>query len=253
MASNRSGSRVSRTCLRNPTGAIGSAEQSLSLLDDVREADETVGLVEHGDIDHLRVEDLTESVADEVVHRLHLEVLGEPALHVVDERELGVALAGLLEQPGVLERDAEAAGERREQADVRLAERVLPVDVLERDHARSPCPRRRAAPTPPTWEPRPTIAPGWSYSARSSGVMASNRSGSRVSRTCLRNPNGRLRLDGVALALLDRCRGSGRARRPDRARRCRRPARRRSLGGGRRPGRTSPASRGSRRALAARR
>ncbi len=74
-------------------------------------------------------------VADEVVHRLHLEVLGEASLDVVDERELGVALTGLLEQPGVLERDAEAARERREQPDVALAERVLAVEVLERDAA----------------------------------------------------------------------------------------------------------------------
>ena len=48
-----------------------------------------------------------------------LEVLGEPALDVVDQRELGVALARLLEQPRVLERDAEAAGERGEEPDVR--------------------------------------------------------------------------------------------------------------------------------------
>jgi hypothetical protein len=86
------------------------------------------------------------TVADQVVHALHLEVLGEAPLDVVDERELGVALTGLLEQPRVLERDAEAAGERREQADVRLAERVLAVEVLERDARRSPRRRLRAGP-----------------------------------------------------------------------------------------------------------
>ena len=76
-----------------------------------------------------------EALADEVVHRLHLEVLGQATLHVIDERELGVPLSRLLEQPGVLERDAETAGERREQADVSLAERVFSVDVLQRDPA----------------------------------------------------------------------------------------------------------------------
>ena len=95
-------------------------------------------LVEHGDVDHLRVEDLMEPVADEVVHRLHLEVLGQAALDVVDQRELGVALPGLLEQPGVLERDAQAPGERRQEPDVGVAERVLAIDVLERDQPGRP-------------------------------------------------------------------------------------------------------------------
>ena len=88
--------------------------------------------VEHGDVDDLRVEDLLQAVPDEVVHRLHLEVLGQAALNVVDERELGVALSRLLEQARVLERDAEASGDRRQQPDVGVAERVLAVDVLER-------------------------------------------------------------------------------------------------------------------------
>ena len=53
-------------------------------------------------------------------------------LHAVDDRELGVALLGLLEQPlrlveqsRVLERDAHAAGERLEQTHVGLAEGML--------------------------------------------------------------------------------------------------------------------------------
>src|SRR4029453_16720716 len=112
--------------------------KSLSLLDDVREADETFGLVEHGDIDYLGVEDLTESVPDEVVHRLHLEVLGQAALHIVDQGELGVALPSLFEQTGVLERDAEGPGERGEESHVRVAERVLSIDVLKRDQPDRP-------------------------------------------------------------------------------------------------------------------
>ena len=88
------------------------------------------------DVDDLGVEDLLDPVADQVVHRLHLEVLGETPLHVVDQRELGVPLAGLLEQPSVLERDAQTPGDRGQQTHVALAERMLSVDVLERDHAR---------------------------------------------------------------------------------------------------------------------
>ena len=100
----------------------------------VGEVDAFGGLVEDLDIDDLCVEDLLDPVADEVVHRLHLEVLGEPSLHVVDERELGVALSGLLEQPRVLERDAQAPGEGRQEPQVGVVEGVLAVDVLERDH-----------------------------------------------------------------------------------------------------------------------
>src|SRR5205085_407709 len=51
-------------------------------------------------------------------------------------RELGVPLPRLVHQPRVLERDAEAAGERLEKLLVRLGEGVLAVDVLERDNAR---------------------------------------------------------------------------------------------------------------------
>ena len=78
---------------------------------------------------------VADPVADEVVHRLHLEVLREPRWTLVDQRELGVALAGLLEQPGVLERHAQAPCDRRQQPDVAVAERVLTIEVLEGDDA----------------------------------------------------------------------------------------------------------------------
>jgi hypothetical protein len=68
--------------------------------------------IEDLDVHDLGVEDLLDPVAHEVVHRLHLEVLGQAALDVVDERELGVALPRLLEQAGVLERGA-MCGRRR--------------------------------------------------------------------------------------------------------------------------------------------
>ena len=69
-------------------------------------------LVEDADVDDLRVEDLLDLVADDVVDRLQLELAGDRLLHAVDQRELGVPLPGLVHEPRVLERDAEAAGER---------------------------------------------------------------------------------------------------------------------------------------------
>ena len=87
---------------------------------------------------------VAELVADEVVHRLHVELCGEAVLDAVDDRQLGGALVGLgqeplglVEQAGVLEGDAEAGGEGVEQPDVRVAEGVLAVEVLERDDGRA--------------------------------------------------------------------------------------------------------------------
>ena len=62
---------------------------------------------------------------DEVVHRLHVELGGEALLDAVDDRQLGRALVGLgqqplrlVEQPRVLEGDAQARGEGRQQPHV---------------------------------------------------------------------------------------------------------------------------------------
>ena len=109
--------------------------EPLAALDRVR-GDEVPGcLVEHRDQDGLGVEDLLDLVADEVVDRLRVELAGDRRLDAVDQRELGVSLAGLVDEARVVERDAEAAGERDEQPLVGLGEGVLAVDVLERDDA----------------------------------------------------------------------------------------------------------------------
>ena len=70
------------------------------------------------DVDDLGVEDLPDLVADEVVHRLHVDLRREALLDLVDDRELGGPLVGLrqqalrlVEQAGVLERDAHARRE----------------------------------------------------------------------------------------------------------------------------------------------
>ena len=93
-----------------------------------------------GDVDDLGVEDLLDLVADEVVHRLHVELLRRgPAgrsLMIASSAarwSVSVSSRGLVEQPGVLERDAQAGRERRQQPDVGLAERVLAIEVLEGD------------------------------------------------------------------------------------------------------------------------
>ena len=53
-----------------------------------------------------------ELVADVIVDRLRIELAGDGRLHAVDERELGITLPRLVDEPRVLERDAEAGGER---------------------------------------------------------------------------------------------------------------------------------------------
>ena len=85
--------------------------EPLAALDRVRDDMSTGRLVEHRDEDGLGVEDLLDLVADEVVDRLRIELAGDRLLDAVDQRELGVPLSGLVDEAGVVERDAEAAGE----------------------------------------------------------------------------------------------------------------------------------------------
>ena len=84
------------------------------------------------------VEDLAQLVADQIDDGLEVELGGHAFLDAVDDRELGGALLGLLQQPlrlveqaRVLERHAHARGDRREQADLGLAEGVLALVVLD--------------------------------------------------------------------------------------------------------------------------
>ena len=86
----------------------------------------------------VRVERLPHPLADELDQGLELELRRERLPDAVDGRELGDALPRLVDQLGVLERDAQAAGDRREQPLVRLAERVLAVEVLDRQDAGGP-------------------------------------------------------------------------------------------------------------------
>ncbi len=109
--------------------------QPLTALEDVRVMQKPGRPFERPDRDHLRVEDLLDLVADGVVDRLRVELAGDRVLHAVDQRQLGVPLPRLVHQSRVLERHAQAAAERRQQADVVLGEGIRPVEVLQRDPA----------------------------------------------------------------------------------------------------------------------
>ena len=81
---------------------------------------------------------LAQLVADQVDDRLEVELAGHPLLDAVDDRELGVALLGLLQQAlrlveeaRVLQRDAHARGDGLQQAHFGFAEGVLALVVLD--------------------------------------------------------------------------------------------------------------------------
>ena len=145
----RTGALVSSTCDCGRVRAGTARREADASLDRVRVVRQPGGEVEDADVDDLGVEDLLDLVADDVVDRLQLELAGERLLDAVDQRELGVPLPRLVHQPRVLERDAQAARQRLQQLLVGLAERVLPVDVLERDDA-ARLPAGRAGRTEPT-------------------------------------------------------------------------------------------------------
>ncbi len=115
--------------------------RALAAFDRVREVQQVRRALVCADVDGLRVEDLLDLVADRVVDRLLVELTRDRLLHAVDQRQLRVPLPRLVHQPRVLQRHAQTAGQRLQQLPVRLAERVLAIDVLQRDHAGRPAGR----------------------------------------------------------------------------------------------------------------
>ncbi len=98
-------------------------------LDRIRVAHETCVAVDDADVDDLCIEDLLDLVADELVHRLHVEVLGKPLLHAVDDGQLRRALVrlcqealGLVEQTSVFEGHAHARRQGAQQTLVGIRE-----------------------------------------------------------------------------------------------------------------------------------
>ena len=103
-----------------------------AVLRPVGHVDQSGLLVEDRDRQVLSAQDLADLVADGVDDRVVFELLRQCRAYLVDDRQLGVALLRLgeqplrlVEQPRVLEGDAEVRGDRRQKSLVRLAERVL--------------------------------------------------------------------------------------------------------------------------------
>ena len=146
---------------------------------------------------------------------------------------VSAAAARLVEQPGVLEGDAQARGERRQQPDVGLAEGVLAIEVLERDDARGLAAddERREEGRPGRLAGQRTRSPTpRSVRLPSTGVdVVDAQRLRRSSSTWRRNPRPeRDRLVREADAALDRVREVDQVGLRGRRSRCRRPGRRRS-------------------------
>src|SRR3990172_6592351 len=119
----------------------GLVREANAALDGVGEAHQAGILVVDADIDDLGVEDVLDLVANEVVHGLHVELRRQALLDAVDDGQLGSALVGLgqqalrlVEEAGVLERDAHARGQGAQHAGVGFAEGGL-LEALERPDA----------------------------------------------------------------------------------------------------------------------
>ena len=148
------------------------------------------------------------------------------------------ALARLVDETPGAQRDAQAGGDRRQQRDVALVERVLAIEVLEGDDAHHLVAdgewredrrlRRLRRRSPPLARPR-RRAP-----ARSSVTSI----GSPVSTTCLRKPMTGRGSSARSHAALDGVREAHEIRRHGRRWRCRPPACRRRPAPAPRPART---------------
>ena len=79
-----------------------------------------VAVVER-DVDEVGVERVAHLVAELLDQGVQVQLAGQRLADGVDDGELGGPLAGLVDEAGVVERHAQAGGERRQQVHVRLA------------------------------------------------------------------------------------------------------------------------------------
>ena len=79
----------------------------------------------------VRIERPPHLLADELEQRLQIELARQRLADLVDRRELGEALPGLVDQANVFQGDAEARGQGDQEPDVGLREHVFLVEVLE--------------------------------------------------------------------------------------------------------------------------
>ena len=122
--------------------------QTLALVVEVLELDEPGSRIQDADVEVGGVEDLADLVADGVVDALHVPLGGQRGLDAVHDRELGRPLLalgeeslGLGELSGVLQRDAQRAGQRLQKSHVGRTERVLALvagEVQEPAHFAAP-------------------------------------------------------------------------------------------------------------------
>ena len=95
--------------------------ESLAFVDLVREGDQSGRVVVAGDEHRLCVEQDAEALADEFDDRLELELTAEGQADLVDQRQLGVALARLLDGPDAAQRGADVLADEGEEVPVGFA------------------------------------------------------------------------------------------------------------------------------------
>src|SRR3990172_3238922 len=135
----------------SPASAPGAQRPGLgvdprTLVDEIREGDDAATRVVQGDVTSLDLEDGPHAFSDEVDDGLEVELPGEGVADLVDERQLGVALAGLLDGSGPAQcRGDVLADEGQELA---VLARVGVLIVLDDDDAQRPIvrPERDAEP-----------------------------------------------------------------------------------------------------------
>ena len=242
-----SGSRDSRICEVSPSPySSGGSAPPLAGLVVVGEFDLSGGLVVQRHIGDVGVERLAHPLADQLDQRVEVELRGERLPDAVHRRELGHPLARLVDETGVVERDAEAAGERGQQPLVGLARRRASGRRSGARSRRSRGRRRRAGRRAPT-SPAPRSA--HRVAVRSRHLRRDLVDQQRLARLdhVLAEADQRDRLLVETLAPLDHVREAREARWPRRRPRCSRPERRRPPAACRRRGRRSPACRARRR------
>ena len=161
---------------------------ALTVLVVVGELDLSGGHVVQRHIRDVGIERLAHPLSDQLDQRVEIELRSECLPDAVDRRELGHALPGLVHEPSVVERDAQAAGKRRQQALIRLARMRASGPRSGARSRRSRDRRRRAGRRAPSGSDRRSAQTGCRSARPPPRVISSSISGSRVSITCLRKP-----------------------------------------------------------------
>ena len=160
----------------------------LAVLVVVGELDLSGGHVVQRHIRDVGLEGLSDPLADQLDQCVEIELRRECLADAIDRRELRHALPRLVHEPGVVQRDAHAAGDRREEALVGIGEGVVRSAFWSEmtPVARPPTTRGTKSAErigSPLEDGRVAVPLGHLRRPTSSII-----SGSRVSITCLRKP-----------------------------------------------------------------